>query len=103
DESRLKSILDNLIYKQGSHAHPSSHAHACQQDLLFPPTALGQSRYDLSNTSTTKGMPECDCTSARVKFRPIQVQFVSTVYCHRCECFIDLHNIDVAEGDIVVL
>lgn len=57
--------------KQASHAHACSEAHARQQQLSVPTSALADAGHDLTNASAAEGMTERYGSSTRIQLGPI--------------------------------
>lgn len=92
-----------LVDEKTSHAHTSTNAHACQQNLLARFPALGQTSDNLSSTSGTEGMAEGNGTTAGVHLVPVELELVAAVDSHGSESFVDLDDIDIVEGEAVLV
>jgi len=96
------NILQLLVDKETSHTLTSSNTHAGQKNLLLLPSALAQARYDLSSASGTKGMAESDGTAADVHLGVVNVELIQTVDGHAGKGLVELDDIDVIDGDVVL-
>src|SRR6266536_851750 len=94
--------LQLLIDKQTSHTLSSTNTHTCQQDLLLLSSALAQSSNNLSCTSGTQWVTKSNSTTTRVHLLVWQFQGVFAVDSHGCESLVDLNDVTVIDGDVVL-
>jgi len=91
-----------LTNKQPRHPHPRPNTHTRQQHLLPRPPQLTQPRDNLPRARRTKRMSQRNSATPRVHLLPREVELVAAVHGHAGEGLVDLDDVDVVEGKVVL-
>lgn len=96
-------ILNLLVNEQTGHTLTSADAHAGQEDLLLLSSALAETGDNLASTGGTQGMAQSDGTTTDVHLLVGDVQDVHAVDGHGGEGLVELDNVNVVNGELVLL
>lgn len=96
----LYSLLTN---KQTSHTHARTNTHTRQQDFLARSPALTQPGDDLPRACGSKWVTQSNGAALGVHLVPVKGQLVAAVHGHGGECLVDLDDVDVRQGEVVLV
>lgn len=94
--------LRSLIHKQTSHTLSRTNTHARQQNLLLCPAQLAQTGNNLSRACSAERVAQGDGAAAGVHLGPVEGELVAAVDGHAGEGLIDLDDVNVGEGEVVL-
>lgn len=93
--------LQLLVNEQASHSLSSTNTHTSQKNLLLLSPALAQPSNNLSGTSSTQWVAECDGSTSGVHLLVWQLEHVFAIDSHGGKGLVDFDDITVVDGDVV--
>ena len=100
---RAPSAASLLVDKEARHALAGTYAHARQEDLLLGPPALAQARHDLAGAGGAERVAQRDGAALGVHLGPVELEGVAAVDGHAGKGLVDLDDVDVVDGEVVLL